>query len=70
MSGDMSSDTAYLFTLGTYLANGGNREDFLDLTYDEVQLMYTVTMARQEKQTRDILTGLVKILGKMFGGTE
>lgn len=70
MSGEMSSDTAYLYAYGTYLSNGGRREDFLDLSYDEVQLIYTVSMAKQEKQTKDHLMGLAKILGKMFVGDE
>lgn len=70
MSGDMSPDTAYLYAYGTYLANGGTRDGFLDLTPDEVQLIYTVTAARQEKMVRDILVGMVKAVGKMFGGVE
>ena len=70
MSGDMSSDSAYLYAYATYLANGGRREDFLDLSHDEIQLIYTVSMAKQEKQTRDHLNGLVKILSKMFVGEE
>lgn len=68
MSGELSSESAYLYAYGTYLANGGTREGFLDLTHDEVQLIYTVSTARQEKQTRDHLNGLVKILSKMFVG--
>ena len=68
MSGELSSDSAYLYAYGTYLANGGRREDFLDLSLDEIQLIYTVTTARQEKQMRDHLNGLVKILSKMFAG--
>lgn len=66
----MSSDTAYLYAYGTYLANGGTHDGFMDLSNDEVQLIYTVSMAKQEKQTKDHLMGLAKILGKMFAGDE
>ena len=70
MSGDMSSESAYLFAYGVYLSNGGSREGFEDLTYDEVQLIYTVTMARQRKFTNDIVLNLVKAIAKMFGGND
>lgn len=70
MSGEMSSDTAYLYAYGTYLSHGGTHDGFMDLTVDEVQLIYTVTMMDKAKMTRDIVLGLAKVLGKMLGGTD
>lgn len=70
MSGDMSSDTAYLFAYGTYLSNGGTHDGFMDLSDSEIQLIYTVTMARQERQVKDTVMGIAKVLGKMFCGDE
>ena len=70
MSGNMSPRSAYYLAYGTYLANGGTRDGFLDLTPDEVQLMYTVTAARHERLVKDLLEGMGKILGGMFGGLE
>jgi len=46
MSGDMSSDTAYLFAYGTYLSNGGTHDGFMDLSDSEIQLIYTVRRGR------------------------
>ena len=70
MSGDMSSDTAYLFTEGMYLANGGTRDGFMDLSNDEIQLMYTSLSVTREKMVRDTVMGIAKVLGKMFCGDE
>lgn len=70
ISGEMSPEAARLQAYGTYLANGGTRDDFMDLTNDEVQLVYTVSAARDAKLVKDIVTGMAKAIGAMFGGLE
>jgi hypothetical protein len=62
----MSSDTILLYTYGRYLMNGGDPERFLDLTRDDIQIMYISDALYQRKSTQDILTGLVKVIGKVF----
>lgn len=67
MSGNMSSDTSMMNVYGLYLAHGGTPEGFMDMTMDDVQMMYTSFTAMNKNNTKDIVIGIAKIMGKMFG---
>lgn len=66
----MTSEGAFLYTYGTYLSKGGTREGFYDLTPDDVQLLYTVYTAEEHRKESAILTGVAKIMNKVFGAEE
>lgn len=63
---EMSSDTILVYTYGRYLLHGGDPEKFLDLTMDDIQIMYISDALYQKKSTQDTITGLLKVLGKVF----
>ena len=66
----MSPDMSLMNMYGLYLANGGTPDGFMDMTPDDVQMMYTSIVAMNKNNTKDIITGVAKILGKVFGGDE
>lgn len=66
----MTSESAFLYTYGTYLSRGGTPQTFQDLTPEDIQLMYTVYTAEERRKESALLSGMAKILGKMFGGEE
>ena len=66
----MSPDMSLMNMYGLYLANGGTPDGFMDMTLDDVQMMYTSIVAMNKNNTKDIITGVAKILGKVFGGDE
>ena len=42
----------------------------MDMTPDDIQLMYTVHTCERNKETTMLLSGMAKILNKLFGGEE
>ena len=66
----MSPDMSLMNVYGLYLAHGGTPDGFMDMTLDDVQMMYTSIVAMNKNNTKDIITGVAKILGKVFGGDE
>ena len=64
----MTSESAFLYTYGTYLSRGGTPQTFQDLTPEDIQLMYMVYTERRKESA--LLSGMAKILGKMFGGED
>lgn len=70
MKGNMSEETSLLDAYGLYLAHGGTPEGFMDMTMDDVQLMYTSFIAMNKNNSKDIVLGISKIMGKMFGEEE
>lgn len=67
MSGNMGDDASIMNMYGLYLAHGGTPDGFMDMTMDDVQMMYTSFVAMNKNNTKDIVTGIAKIMGKMFG---
>ena len=37
----LDGDSALLYIYGIYLSNGGNPDDFMELTMDDIQIMTT-----------------------------
>lgn len=70
MKGNMSEETSLLDAYGLYLAHGGTPDGFMDMTMDDVQLMYTSFIAMNKNNSKDIVLGISKIMGKMFGEEE
>ena len=66
----MSPQGAFLYTYGVYLANGGTPDGFMDLTPQDVQLMYTVHVAEKNRDNLVLLKGIAKIMSKVMGGTD
>ena len=48
---------------GQFLLNGGNPDQFLELTYDEIQLMLTVQTASRARERNELLRGLARMMG-------
>lgn len=66
----MTSESALLYTYGTYLSRGGTPDAFQDMTPEDIQLLYTVYTAEERRRESALLSGMAKILSKMFGGEE
>lgn len=62
----MEGKAVVLHAYGHYLANGGTVRDFLEMTDDDVQLMYVVM---ESERLRD-LNNLLESLGKMLGAEK
>lgn len=60
----MSSQSAMMYAYGIYLSNGGRPSDFLDLTFDDVQIMLTSYLGTLRRERR----AEAEMLVKMFGG--
>ena len=52
---------------GLYLAHGGTPEGFMNMTMDDVQMMYTSYTVMNKNNTKDIVLGLAKVMSGMFG---
>lgn len=49
---------------GEYLKNGGKREDFMDLSMEDIQIMYSVYMTDELRSMRRMTEAMASILGK------
>lgn len=67
MKDNMSPDISLMNVYGLYLAHGGTPDGFMDMTIDDVQMMYTSIMAMNKNNSKDIVVGIAKIMGKLFG---
>lgn len=60
----MTAEAATLFMYGEYLRHGGKREDFMDLTGEDIQLMYSAYMATEARTMRRNAEAMAAIAGK------
>lgn len=67
MKGNMSPDVSLMNVYGLYLAHGGTPDGFMEMTMDDIQLMYTSFTAMNKNNSKDIVIGIAKIMGKVFG---
>ena len=70
VKGEMSSDSALLYTYGMYLAHGGTPDGFMEMTDEDIEIMHTSLVGTQIHDKKDYLEGIAKILAKLIGGTE
>ena len=71
LSENKGTDVAMMEAYGLYLAHGGRPDGFMDMTVDDIQMMYTSYTVMNKNNVKDTITGMAKILGKMFcGDTE
>ena len=70
VKGEFSPDSAFLYTYGMYLANGGTPDGFMDMTNEDVEIMHSAIVGTQIRMRNELLEGLAKILSKMLGGGE
>lgn len=63
MEGSGSGDVVMMQLYGNYLLNGGSPEGFLDLTYDELQLMITVHSAEKARERNELMKSLARLMG-------
>ena len=54
----MTAEAAALFMYGEYLRHGGRREDFMDLTGEDIQLMYSATEARTMRRNAEAMAAI------------
>lgn len=67
MKGNMGPDASLMNVYGLYLAHGGTPDGFMEMTMDDIQLMYTSFTAMNKNNSKDIVIGVAKIMGKVFG---
>ena len=60
----MTAEAAALFMYGEYLRHGGKREDFMDLTGEDIQMMYSAYMATEARTMRRNAAAMAAIAGK------
>ena len=70
MKGNMGPDISLMNVYGLYLAHGGTPDGFMEMTMDDIQLMYTSFTAMNKNNSKDIVLGIAKIMGKVFGDEE
>lgn len=63
MQGTGAGNVVIMQLYGWYLLNGGTYERFLDLTYDELQLMITVDSASRARDRNELMRGLARLMG-------
>lgn len=63
-TGGMTTDAAVLMMYGEYLKNGGKREDFMDLSMEDVQIMYSVYMTDELRAMKRMTEAIAAIAGK------
>jgi hypothetical protein len=61
--GNLSHDAVYLYLYGHYLANGGNPDDFLRFTEDDLHIMYVVLESEKVRDMNTLLESLANMLG-------
>ena len=62
----VSPQAAMLHAYGIYLSHGGTPRDFMNMTEDDIQIMYTSYTATLAHERNELLKELVKIIQKMF----
>ena len=67
MKGNMGPDASLMNMYGLYLAHGGTPDGFMNMTLDDVQMMYTSITAMNRNNSKDIVLGIAKVFGAMFG---
>lgn len=60
----MTTDAAALMMYGEYLKNGGKREDFMDLSMEDIQIMYSVYMTDELRAMKRMTEAIAAIAGK------
>ena len=70
MSGNMSESTSMMNVYGLYLAHGGTPDGFMDMTMDDIQMMYTSIVAMNKNNSKDIVLGIAKVMSAVFGEEE
>ena len=59
----LSPEMSYLYVYSQYLIHGGTPDEFMNLTADDIQLMYATDRINHQKTAHDI----ADILAGMFG---
>lgn len=63
MKNNHDNDTLLLTVYGNYLMNGGTHERFMELTEDDVQIMYIVHESERVKNLNELLKSIASMLG-------
>lgn len=63
IKGNHTKRTVLLQAYGDYLLHGGTPEGFLNLTDDDVQIMYTVGQAERVQMMETVIKSVAKMLG-------
>jgi len=70
IKGEFSPDSAFLYTYGMYLANGGTPEGFMEMSNEDVEMMHAAMVGTQMRERKELLEGIAKILVKVLGGKD
>lgn len=60
----LEGDAALLYIYGIYLSNGGKPDDFMDLTLEDIQIMFTAYFGSQKRAADSIIRALMKAMNK------
>lgn len=67
MEDNKGPESSLMEAYGLYLFNGGTPEGFMSMTMDDIQMMYTSYTAMNRNNTKNIVLGIAKVIGRMFG---
>ena len=70
VKGEFSPDSAFLYTYGMYLANGGTPDGFMEMSNEDVEIMHSAMIGTQLHERKELLEGFAKILVKVLGGKD
>ena len=60
----LDGDSAMLFAYGIYLSNGGTPSDFMDLSVEDIQIMFTAYMGAQKRAAKSMIGAMINAMSK------
>lgn len=60
----LDGDSALLFAYGIYLSNGGTPAGFLEMTQDDIQIMFTAYIGSQRRLAKNIVRSLSETMSR------
>ena len=60
----LDGDSALLFAYGIYISNGGNPSDFMDLSMEDIQIMFTAYMGAQKRAANNIIGAMIRAMNR------
>lgn len=60
----MDGDSALLFAYGIYLSNGGTPSEFMEMSLEDIQIMFTAYMGAQKRAARSVVGAMINAMSK------
>lgn len=60
----LDGDSALLFAYGIYLSNGGTPSEFMEMSLEDIQIMFTAYMGAQKRAARSVVGAMINAMSK------